>query len=63
MVNTLEFDSNAPGSTPGPAANMGSYTVVSSEAGRKLAAFGLGWFNPALAHHLIYACVAKLVNA
>lgn len=63
MVNTLEFDSNAPGSTPGPAAIMESYTVDSSGAGYKLTAFGLGWFNPALAHHLIYACVAKLVNA
>lgn len=63
MVNTLEFDSNAPGSTPGPAANMGSYTVVSSGAGCKLAAFGLGWCDSITPHHLIYACVAKLVNA
>lgn len=31
MVNTLEFDSNAPGSTPGPAANMG----MTSERARK----------------------------
>ena len=51
MVNTLEFDSNAPGSTPGPAANMGSYTVVSSGAGCKLAAFGLGWCDSITPHH------------
>ena len=53
MVNTLEFDSNAPGSTPGPAANMGSYTAVSSGAGCKLAAFGLGWFNSHQTYHFI----------
>lgn len=38
MVNTLEFDSNAPGSTPGPAAIMESYIVDSSGGAFDMAA-------------------------
>ena len=63
MVSILDFDSKSGGSNPPASANMRSYTVDSSGAGYKLTAFELEWFNPALAHHLIYACVAKLVNA
>lgn len=63
MVSILDFDSKSGGSNPPASANMRSYTIDSSGARCKRVAFRLGWFNPALAHHLIYACVAKLVNA
>ena len=51
MASIWDFDSQSGGSNPPASANMGSYTVVSSGAGCKLAAFGLGWCDSITPHH------------